>query len=275
VTDLAPQLDPIQSDPHQIEQVIMNLAINARDAMPQGGTLRLRTANIYLDAEFVSRHPEVSEGRFVLLALSDTGSGIPEDILPKIFEPFFTTKERGRGTGLGLSTVYGIVRQSQGYVFAENVPGQGARISVYFPVSADDAPAGATPVEADGELHGTEQILLVEDEESVRRLTESILTGSGYRVVATANAQQALQLADSQLEQTSLLITDVVMPGMNGRGLARTLRRRFPELKVLYVTGYAPSPAGTQVVEDNDKELLLKPFSRLDLLRRVRQLTDG
>jgi PAS domain S-box-containing protein len=274
-TELAADLASIRIDPNQIEQVIMNLAVNARDAMPQGGKLILETTNTRVGSEFASQHPEVKQGPYVLLSVTDTGSGIREDIFPQIFEPFFTTKARGRGTGLGLSTVYGIVKQSQGYIYADNLPGRGARFTLYFPPSEEEAAAFAFTEVTATELDGSEKILLVEDEETVRRLTESILGRSGYRVVSVANAEQALNLPDSQLEHTRVLVTDMIMPGMNGRVLAGTLRKRYPDLKVLFLTGYAPDVTGEELSTDQEGELLRKPFSRQDLLQKLRQLIDG
>ena len=273
-TQLEENLAPIRIDPHHIEQVIMNLAVNARDAMPEGGRLRLETANTYLGSDFVLKNPEVDEGSYVLLAMTDTGSGIEEDILPQIFEPFFTTKERGRGTGLGLSTVYGIVKQSLGYIYVDNAPHRGARFTMYFPPSDGEAVSTSTAEESRQALEGTEKILLVEDEETVRHLTESILVRSGYRVISAANAEQALNLSTSELEEIRVLITDVIMPGMNGRILARKLEEAYPELKVLFLSGYAADVTGAELSGDQPGELLQKPFSRVDLLRKLRQLID-
>jgi two-component system cell cycle sensor histidine kinase/response regulator CckA len=223
----------------------------------------------------VSKHPEVDEGSYVLLAMTDTGSGIGEDVLPQIFEPFFTTKERGRGTGLGLSTVYGIVKQSLGYIYAENAPDRGARFTLYFPPSTGEVLTKPAAEKSGRELAGTEKILLVEDEETVRRLTEAILERSGYRVVSASNAEQALNLSAEELEEIRVLITDVVMPGMNGRILARKLKERFPELNVLFLSGYAADVTGPELSGDPVGDLLQKPFSRVELLRKLRQLIDG
>ena len=274
-TNLDANLSPIRVDPHQIEQVIMNLAVNARDAMPDGGRLLLETANTYLDPDFVVRHPEVDVGAYVMLAMTDTGSGIEEQILPQIFEPFFTTKERGRGTGLGLSTVYGIVKQSMGYIYAENTPGRGARIALYFPPGSSESAPKPAAGDFRPELAGAEKILLVEDEETVRRLTESILRRSGYQVFSASSAEQALDLPPSELEEIRVLITDVVMPGMNGRALAGKLKGDFPGLKVLFLSGYAADVSGADLSVDQLGELLQKPFSRVDLLGKIRQLIDG
>ena len=274
-TSLQPDLDSIRIDPHQIEQVIMNLAVNARDAMPEGGRLLLETANTYLGPDFVSRHPEVDGGSYVLLAMTDTGSGIEAGILPQIFEPFFTTKERGRGTGLGLSTVYGIVKQSLGYIYAVNTPERGARFTLYFPPSEGEELPSPGVEDSQADLSGTEKILLVEDEETVRRLTESILQRDGYQVVCASNAEQALDLSRRELEETKVLITDVVMPGMNGRALARQLKDDFPEMKVLFLSGYAKDVTGAELSGDQLGEILQKPFSRIDLLRKLRQLIEG
>ena len=274
-TSLEAELDPIRVDPHQIEQVIMNLAVNARDAMPGGGALSLETANTYLGPDFVTKRPEVNPGSYVLLAMTDTGSGIDKDILPQIFEPFFTTKERGRGTGLGLSTVYGIVKQSLGYIYADDAPERGARFTLYFPSSGCEVLSDSVEEGSPPELRGTEKVLLVEDEEKVRCLTESILRRSGYRIVSAANAEQALNLSKTELEDTRVLITDVVMPGMNGRVLAGKLKEAFPRLKVLFLSGYSADVTGGELSGDRSLELLQKPFSPADLLSKLRQLIDG
>ena len=274
-TSLEADLDPIRVDPHQIEQVIMNLAVNARDAMPGGGALSLETANTYLGPDFVTKRPEVNPGSYVLLAMTDTGSGIDKDILPQIFEPFFTTKERGRGTGLGLSTVYGIVKQSLGYIYADDAPERGARFTLYFPSSGGEVLSDSVEEGSPPELRGTEKVLLVEDEEKVRRLTESILRRSGYRIVSAANAEQALNFSKTELEDARVLITDVVMPGMNGRVLAGKLKEAFPRLKVLFLSGYSADVTGAELSGDQSAELLQKPFSPADLLSKLRQLIDG
>ena len=273
-TKLESNLAPIRVDPHQIEQVIMNLAVNARDAMPEGGSLLLETANIYLGSDFVAKHPEVDPGRYVLLAMTDTGAGIRKEILTKIFEPFFTTKERGRGTGLGLSTVYGIVKQSLGYIYADNVSDGGACFSLYFPSSQGAELPALTVEDSSPELKGTEKILLVEDEDTVRSLTETILQRSGYEVVSASNAEQALSLSTTEMEQVRILLTDVIMPGMNGRALAKSLQEDIPDLKVLFLSGYAADITGSELSGDQPGEFLQKPFSRIDLLRKLRQLID-
>jgi CheY-like chemotaxis protein len=253
----------------------MNLAVNARDAMPEGGSLLIKTANTHLGSTFASKHPEVPEGPYVLLAVSDSGHGINDDVLPQIFEPFFTTKERGRGTGLGLSTVYGIVKQSLGYIYAENIAERGACFSVYFPPSSGVASTDSATPESQLELEGSEKILLVEDEETVRRLTRSILERSGYTVVSAANGEEALNLDSLGLADLEVLITDVVMPGMNGRILARKMRERVPNLKVLFLSGYAADVPGVELSELQVGELLQKPFSRIELLTKLRQIINA
>jgi signal transduction histidine kinase len=272
---LEEELQPIRIDPNQVEQVIMNLAVNARDAMPQGGSLCIETTNIYLGQPFVSQHPEVTAGPYVLLAMTDTGQGIDENVIPQIFEPFFTTKERGRGTGLGLSTVYGIVKQSLGYVYAENVADGGARFTLVFPPSQGELSLERPKTESEGNLEGSEKILLVEDEETVRRLTQTILEREGYGVVAAANGKDALDLDQKELEDVSVLVTDVVMPGMNGRVLAQKLQERFPELKVLFLSGYSEEVTGIESEGDQAGEFLQKPFSRIDLLQKLRRMLTG
>jgi PAS domain S-box-containing protein len=273
-TSLDPTLACVKADPGQIEQVIMNLAVNARDAMPEGGKLFVETSNAELDEEYALRHPPFIVGRYVILAVTDTGVGMSQETKAHIFEPFFTTKELGKGTGLGLSTVYGVVKQSAGYIWFYSEPGQGSVFKIYLP-RVDGSEVQIRPAKSELELHrGVETVLLVEDEQSVRTLTRNLLEEGGYTVLEAKNGAHAVEIANEHYGPIHLLLTDVVMPGMNGPAVADKILPIHSKAKVLYVSGYSSS-FGTQTglvpVEAN---LLQKPFSRASLLRKVRNLLD-
>ncbi len=268
-------LGRVKADPGQVEQIIMNLVVNARDAMPQGGKLTIATSNAEMDAAFVRDHPGSKIGSYVMLTVADTGCGMDAETQAHIFEPFFTTKERGKGTGLGLSTVYGVVKQSGGYVWVDSEPGKGASFKIYLPrfEEAVNAPeASAASPEA---TRGTETVLLVEDSEPLRKLAHRFLENNGYRVVAAANGEEALQTAVQERETIQLLLTDVVMPGMNGRVLASHLVLRQPGMKVLYMSGYTDSFISGHGVLEPGTYLLHKPFTEETLMRKVREVLDG
>ena len=271
-----PGLWGIRADPGKIEQVLMNLAVNSRDAMPQGGVLSIETSNLSLSKSLRGKHPEVPPGEYVLLSVIDNGAGMDQDILGRVFEPFFTTKEKGKGTGLGLATVYGIVKQSEGFISCASEPGKGTTFKMYFPrvireIAEETQEERRSPVTR----RGAETILLVEDDEAVRRITLSILESGGYTVVSAAGGAEALrELSESSLTP-DLLVTDVVMPGMNGKELAHSVRTKFPRTRVLFVSGYAESVIVHQGVLEEGVELIEKPFDGSNLLRKVRQLLDG
>ena len=274
LTNPTPGLGRVKADRGQIEQVIMNLAVNARDAMPQGGRLIVETANIDLDDEYVRRHVGARPGPHVMLAVSDTGTGIPHEIQSQIFEPFFTTKEQGKGTGLGLATVYGIVKQSGGYIEVDSEPGQGTTFRVYLPrLDAEPAPVdrSARPAAAAG---GTETILLVEDEEGVRELARDILRASGYTVLEARNGPEALLLCERHQGPLDMLLTDVVMPRMSGRELAERLAPLRPDLSVLYMSGYTDDAVIRHGVLGAGTAFLQKPFTPAALVLRVRETLD-
>jgi nitrogen-specific signal transduction histidine kinase/ActR/RegA family two-component response regulator len=262
-------LGQVKADPGQLEQVVMNLCVNARDAMPDGGLLRLETANADVDAGHAAQAEIMAPGRYVMLAVSDTGSGIEKEILPKIFEPFFTTKEEGKGTGLGLATVYGIVRQAGGYVWVYSEVGQGTTFKVYLP-RIDERPVAPEVKQAEVPSKGWETILLVEDEGSLRAIAGEILEEHGYRVIQAASASEAIEIAAGHPAPIHLLLTDVVMPGMNGRALAESLVAARPALKVLFMSGYTDDVIAHRGVLEAGTLLIEKPFSALALLGRVR-----
>ncbi|HEX7127012.1 MAG TPA: PAS domain S-box protein [Thermodesulfobacteriota bacterium] len=275
VLHLDPDLGSIEADPGQIEQVLMNLAINGRDAMPTGGRLAISTSEVELD-DAEARHVGVPRpGRYVLLAVADTGAGIPPDAIPFVFEPFFTTKEPGKGTGLGLSTVYGIVTQSGGGVTVDSRPGHGATFRIYLPRIAAPTPEATAPGPA-GPPAGAGTILLVEDDVAVRRLARRILDGAGYRVIEAAGGAEAIRLAfDDATPPIDLLLTDLVMPQMSGVELARRLTRRQPDLKLLFMSGYAADTLERQGALGPDAPFLEKPFTPAALTRAVREALDG
>jgi two-component system, cell cycle sensor histidine kinase and response regulator CckA len=271
---LFPELAMVKADQGQIEQVIMNLAVNARDAMPTGGKLRIETANVKMDRAYVRQHPGAKLGDYVMLAVIDSGTGIDQETLPHIFEPFFTTKEVGKGTGLGLATVYGVVKQSGGYISVHSEPGKGAEFQIYLPQVHEEISATPSPAFS-GSLQGTETILLVEDAESLRKLAQAFLQSHGFRVLVAQDADEAIRLEARHSAEIHLLLTDVIMPGMNGRALAETLQPRHPEMRVLYMSGYTDSFIAVHGVLDQGKALLNKPFTEECLIKKVREVLDA
>jgi len=275
VTILTPDLWNVLVDPSQVEQVIMNLLVNARDAMPKGGKVTIETANVELDHQYARRHPVVKPGEYVLLAISDTGTGMDEETKKHLFEPFFTTKERGKGTGLGLSTVYGIVKQSGGYVWAYSEVGKGTAFKVYFPRYGDKASEAKDLASSNASLRGGETVLLVEDDEGVRSFVLQLLTMNGYRVLTAGNGEEALETAGRHRGPVHLLLTDVVMPKMGGRELAKSLEGRLPGIKALYMSGYTDDAIVRHGVLDPGIPFLQKPFTPERLLRKVREVLAG
>jgi PAS domain S-box-containing protein len=273
-TALDPTLGSVKADPGQIEQIIMNLAVNARDAMLGGGRLTIETSNAELDGKYALHHAPLIAGRYVSLAVSDTGIGMNEETKSHIFEPFFTTKGIGKGTGLGLSTVYGVVKQSGGYIWVYSELGQGSVFKIYLP-RVDAAVQQSRPSELAPELfRGVETILLVEDEQSVRTLTRSLLEEGGYTVLEASNGMHALELAGRHSGPIHLLLTDMVMPGMNGRVLAQKMTEARPKMRAIYISGYTGSLSGHEELFDAGATLIQKPFSRSTLLRKLREVLD-
>jgi PAS domain S-box-containing protein len=273
-TILHPELGSTKADPGQIEQVLMNLVVNARDAMPQGGKLIIETKNVYLDEDFTRQHIAISSGHYVMLAVSDTGTGMNEQTQARIFEPFFTTKEVGKGTGLGLSTVYGIIKQSGGDVWVYSEVGQGTTFKVYLPRIDEGAREYRRNIEEEASLQGTETILLTEDEEMVRKLSARVLEMFGYKVLEAANGGAALLICERHKEKIDLLLTDVIMPEMSGRELADRLSPLRPEMKVLFMSGYTDDAIVHQGVLDEDQNFIQKPFTPNALAQKVREVLD-
>ena len=269
---LAPTLGKVKADPNQVEQVLMNLSINARDAMPRGGKLTIETDNVYLDEKYASRHVSVRPGQYVMLAVSDTGCGMDAETQKHIFEPFFTTKEVGKGTGLGLATVYGIVKQSGGHIWVYSEVGRGTTFKVYLP-RVDQSAEELAPKTDDTQLQiGNETVLLVEDEELVREMAKEILQESGYQVLEASHGDEALLVACQHLGPIHLMLSDVVMPRMSGRELAERLTPLREEMKVLYMSGYTDDAIVHHGVLDEGTAFIEKPFTPQALTQKVREI---
>jgi len=275
-TSLGSDLGRVECDPAQIEQVFMNLVINAKDAMPKGGKITIESTNIDLDETYAGKHGiKLKPGPYVLLEVSDTGMGMDKDIQNQIFEPFFTTKEKGKGTGLGLSTVYGIVKQSGGFIWVYSEVGLGTTFKIYLPVvykELDSVQKEQTPV---SDLRGSETILVVEDDDLLRNMTRYVLHGYGYKVLEAASGEKALQISKLYTEPIQLLFTDVIMFKISGRDLAELIESYRPEIKVLYMSGYTENTVVQHGVLKKDVEFIEKPFSPKDLARKVREVLNA
>jgi CheY-like chemotaxis protein len=274
--DYCQELSRIDADTGMLEQIVMNLAVNSRDAMPKGGKLRISTTQVQIDEGYAGQHPDARTGPFVCLTVTDTGCGMDRKTLERIFEPFFSTKEVGKGTGLGLATVYGLVKQHQGWIEVSSVVEVGTTFKIYFPAAvgksdlADSAPQACEPVRG-----GKETILVVEDEPVLREMVCEILKQYNYRVIEAGSGVEALRVWDEFDGQIDLLLTDMVMPeGMTGRELAVQLKKRKPELKVIYSSGYSPDSNGRDLGH-NDTVFLAKPYLPPQLARTVRQSLDS
>ncbi|MGC1200032.1 MAG: ATP-binding protein [Candidatus Acidiferrales bacterium] len=266
------QLANVKADPSQIEQVLMNLAVNARDAMSKGGSLTIKTQNVLIDEKYARSHPPSIPGKYVLVVIADTGHGMDEQTKAKIFEPFFTTKEIGRGTGLGLATVYGIVKQSRGYIWVDSTPGRGTRFEILLPQSSEIESCASESEPCISGQPGSGTVLLAEDEEAVRDLASEFLRTSGYHVIVAKDGLEALDLADRRSQPIDILLTDVVMPRMRGTELALRLKRVYPALKIVYMSGYLEHSSEGEFIEN--AEQLQKPFSRESLLQKLRSSLD-
>jgi len=263
----------VKVDPGQLAQMLMNMALNARDAMPKGGKLTIETANVELDESYRSTHPEVLVGSYVMLAVSDNGQGMSPEVKIRVFEPFFTTKYVGRGTGLGLAVVHGIAKQSGGHVTVYSEPGRGTTFKIYLPVV--DEQLSITRKSDSGEgMSGTETVLFVEDEDSVRVLANLILRSHGYHVLEAKDGQDALRVADNHQGQIDILMTDVVMPNMDGRELAEALRPRYPRMKVSYMSGYTDDAVVRHGILQGEVAFLQKPFTAYALVKKIRQVLE-
>jgi CheY-like chemotaxis protein len=273
VTEMSSDLGVIRGDPGQIEQVILNLAVNARDAMPRGGRLIIETGNVYIDEEHARTQADCVPGPYVMLAVSDSGSGIDEEIKAHIFEPFFTTKEQGKGTGLGLSTVYGIVKQDSGHIRVESEPGAGAIFRIYFP-RVGDPPMPKIIPQPRARRRGTETILLVEDEAALRRVVGEMLLRLGYTILEASDSLSVEKLVTDYKKPIELLLTDVVMPELGGRDLALRLKTIRREMKVLFMSGYPDDTIVQQGVLEFGAAYLQKPFTPDALASKIREALD-
>jgi len=274
LTLLKEDLGMVRADPGQIEQVIMNLAINARDAMPSGGKLTIETANMELDEEYTHTHMAVKPGQYVMFSVSDTGYGMSPEVKSRIFEPFFTTKEKGKGTGLGLSTVYGIVKQSEGHIWVYSEPEQGTAFKIYLPRVYEATEEREEKLVKEELPSGSETILVVEDEEKVRKLIVQVLKRQGYSILEAPHGDDALLVCNQHGGLIHLLVTDVVMPGMSGSEVARRLASRYPKMKVLYTSGYTDNAIVHYGVLQKKANYIQKPFTMEGLATKVRQVLD-
>jgi CheY-like chemotaxis protein len=271
---LAEDLGMVKTDPGWIEQVIMNLAVNARDAMPNGGKLTIETANVKLDEAYARAHVAVKPGRYVMLSVSDTGVGMTPEVREQIFDPFFTTKEKGKGTGLGLSTVYGIVKQSGGNVWVYSEPGRGTTFKIYLPRVDEPPEELGDKVVVEEVPRGSETILVVEDEEEVRKVAVRILTRQGYTVLDVPDGDSALVICEERKEPIHLILTDVVMPGLSGRQLVDRCSKVRQDFKALYMSGYTDNAIVHHGVLGEGMNYIQKPFTVDGLARKVREVLD-
>jgi CheY-like chemotaxis protein len=270
-----PALGRVLADPGQLSQVLMNLVVNARDAMPDGGLLTIETLPLRVDHANDHQFLDLAPGDYAVVAVTDTGQGIDKETQTRIFEPFFTTKEKGKGTGLGLSTVYGIVKQSGGAVLLESEPGRGAVFRVCLPVAQDDPVRASAPQPAAKAPGSGESVLVVEDEPALRGITRRMLTRLGYTVLTADCGAQALQLLDTHPDPVDLVLTDVVMPDMNGVRLVQQIHARFPDIKILYMSGYTDDAIARHGVLEPGINFICKPFGPAELAARIREVLDA
>jgi len=272
---VAEDLRQIKADPGQIEQLVLNLVVNARDAMPEGGTLTIRTANLTVGSAGARGAPDIPPGDYVQLCVSDTGVGMSEEVCEHVFEPFFTTKEAGKGTGLGLATCFGIVKQSQGFIDFETEPGRGTTFRIHFPGIKAEESAGARRDAIPGMPRGHETILLVEDELPLRALIGRVLRAQGYTVWEAGNGREALNLVMERGTGFHLLLSDIVMPELSGKTLADQLKSVYPEARVLFVSGYISSTVVKDALASSSVAFLQKPFTPSELVKKVREVLDA
>ncbi|TBR21671.1 response regulator [bacterium] len=264
----------MRADPSQIEQIILNLAVNARDAMPGGGQLTLETGNAELATEYAELHPEIAPGPHVMLAVSDTGHGMDRQTQARIFEPFFTTKEKGRGTGLGLATVHDIVKQNGGSIFVYSEPGKGTTFKIYFPRVEDPVEGSLRPATRAGSLRGTETVLVVDDDDAIRKLVHRVLADHGYTVLDAISSPEALRFCERHAGPVHLMVTDAIMPLMDGRELAKRASGLRPRMKVVYMSGYTGDAAIHHGLLEPGSAFIEKPFTPESILRKVRETLD-
>ncbi len=265
----------VLADAHQLEQVLMNLSTNARDAMPGGGALTIQTEEVALQEDFIEAHGYGRPGPYALLTISDTGLGMDEATRKRIFEPFFTTKEVGKGTGLGLAVVYGIVKQHDGFINVYSEPGKGTTFRIYLPLVASEAAAAANAPQEEAAARGAETVLLAEDDEALRKLSQTVLTEYGYTVLAAVDGEDAVKQFREHKEAIQLLLFDLIMPKMNGKEAYDEIRKMKPDIKIIFASGYAPDLVRRKVVLEKGAHLLYKPMSPMALLRKVRSVLDG
>lgn len=273
-TELSPNLGNIKIDPGQLEQVILNIAVNARDALPGGGEITIETANVELDKFYTQQHRVVLPGPYVMLAISDSGVGMDKKTQSHLFEPFFTTKEQGKGTGLGLSTVYGIVKQNRGYIWVYSEKGKGTTFKIYLPRVQEAIESLKVSEISVKSLHGTETILLTEDDTEVRNFARRVLEENGYTILEASGGSEAIHFCKKQKSQIHLLLTDVVMPGMSGKTLVERIKRLYPKMKIIFISGYTDNAIVHQRILEPGVTLIQKPFSPRQLLEKIRYKLD-
>ena len=267
-------LNNIKTDPLQMEQIIMNLATNANDAMENGGTLTIETKNVFLDEEYTVKHVGTKSGAYVQMKIIDTGAGIDEKVLENIFEPFYTTKEMGRGTGLGLATVYGIIKQSGGNIWVDSTPGRGSSFNIYLPQCDEKLTIQDIQKEKKEVIAGNETILVVEDQQDILELISMSLSDSGYKVLVASDGNEAMKLVVNYKKTIHLLLTDVIMPNINGQELAENLSVVYPDLKVIFMSGYADNAIARLGVLDVDQNFIQKPFTPLELVKKIQEILN-
>jgi two-component system, cell cycle sensor histidine kinase and response regulator CckA len=264
----------IRMDPGQVNQILANLVVNSKDAVKGPGIITIKTLNTFLDEGYCKKHEGCVPGDYVALTVTDNGSGMPQEVLEKVFEPFYTTKEIGKGTGLGLSTVYGIVKQNSGYITIHSQPGLGTTVEIYFPKLSDQSKVEPAKAEDRGMPTGSETVLLVEDQEQLLNITKNILTRLGYSVLEAISPQQAIELAENHNGEIQLLLTDIIMPQMQGTQLAEQLQRRRKDMRVLYMSGYTAETIDRHGLFDKGSHFIEKPFLAQKLAEKLREILD-